>query len=208
MVSPAGKCYNTPAVTEKVGKKRFWQMKSNVNWVSLLVEAFKKSYSGTVDIVIEHHLYGITPQMIDWWWIHSPEYYKLWHPADHISTIREVIPDKTGGPPTRISHIIEGIGEYPPVELILRSEDPASHPIPTRLDRSRAATFIGPGNQPYSWLLHDYKAESYGTRMVSTFRFPVKTPEQFLTAMRRHNKEEMGELPKFLPEIFNRNRSS
>ena len=36
----------------------------------------------TVDLVIEHELRGVTPEMLDWWWINmvNSQYYLLWHP--------------------------------------------------------------------------------------------------------------------------------
>lgn len=182
-------------------------MKTKENLVELLLKSFAESDSKTVDVVVEHALHGVTPEMIDWWWLHSVENYKLWHPKDHVSITREVKPSTTGGAPVRISHVVEAIGEFPPAELLLRSDDPRSYPIPTVYGNSRASTWISPEGKPYAWLLHDYKPTPYGTRVRSTFKFPAKTPERFLKAMRRHNEEEMGEFPKFLPALFKKNIS-
>ena len=61
---------------------------------------------------------------------------------------------------------------------------------------------LGRDNKPVSWTTHEYKAEPYGTKMRSTFRLSADTPKQFLDALRQHNKEEMGEFPKFLPKLY------
>ena len=47
----------------------------------------KKSESKTIDLVNEHELMGISPEMLDWWWdnIDNTERYKAWHPKDHKS---------------------------------------------------------------------------------------------------------------------------
>ena len=48
--------------------------------------------SKTMDLMNDHELPGVTPEMLDWWWKNmvDPEYYKLWHPEDHISIEWEV----------------------------------------------------------------------------------------------------------------------
>ncbi|MFH1031846.1 MAG: hypothetical protein V1767_04735, partial [Chloroflexota bacterium] len=162
-----------------------------------------ESNSKTVDIVVEHELRGVTPEMIDWWWLHSAENYKLWHPKDHVSITREFIPNEKGGAPIRISHVVEAIGEFPATEILLRGDDTRGYPIPTVYGNSRASTWLMSDKKtPFGWLLHDYKTAPYGTKVRSTFRFPAKTPERFLKAMRQHNIEEMGQFTKFLPELY------
>jgi len=159
--------------------------------------------SKTMDLVIEHELHGVTPEMLDWWWKNmvNPEYYRLWHPKDHISIEWEVPPTKEGN--IGAIHVAEErIGEIPAQRIRIRVEDPASSPISTTYSHVRATSMIGPDNKPVSWTTHEYKAEPYGTRMRSTFRLSANTPQRFIDALRQHNKEEMGQFPKFLPQLY------
>jgi hypothetical protein len=45
-------------------------------------QIFKRSRGKTMDLVVDHILLGVTPEMIVWLWdnIDSTERYKLWHP--------------------------------------------------------------------------------------------------------------------------------
>lgn len=171
----------------------------------LMREMVEESKSETVDLIVEHELQGVTPEMIDWWWDHidNTECYKLWHPKDHISFEWEVPPIKHGHVGA-IQIVVEKIGETPPVKMRIRWEDPSSVPISTTYSHVLAASIIGYDDKPLVWLVHEYEAEFYGTRMRSTFRFPAKMPSSILEALRKHNKEEMGQFSKFLPELYKR----
>jgi hypothetical protein len=57
---------------------------------------------------------------------------------------------------------------------------------------------------PIAWLVHEYKSESYGTRMCSIFRLPAKMSRMYRSALRKHNKEEMQHFPEFPPELYAR----
>ena len=50
----------------------------------------------TIDLVVDHELHGVTPEMIDWWWDNMEKGYPLWHPEDHISFVWEVAPATVG----------------------------------------------------------------------------------------------------------------
>ncbi len=78
-------------------------------------------------------------------------------------------------------------------------------PIPIVYGKSNTCSILGPDNKPIGWILHDYRMGPNGIQIRSTFRFPAKTPKDFLKAMRNHNIEEMGQLPKFVPELFRAN---
>jgi len=174
-----------------------------IDLTDLMREIAEESKSETVDLVVEHELQGVTPEMIDWWWDHinNTERYKLWHPEDHVSFEWGVPPSKHGH--VGVVHIvIEKIGETPPIKMRIRWEDPSSVPISTTYSHVLAASIIGHDEKPLLWIVHEYGAESYGTRMRSTFRFPAKMPSFILDAMRKHNEEEMGQFPKFLPKLY------
>ena len=166
-------------------------------------KAFENLGTETFDLIIEHEIQGITPEMLHWWWraMMEPGNYKLWHPEDHVSAAWEVSPaGKTlvGG----IRNVVEKIGKFPVRTLRIRIEDPSSSPIKATYTHVNATSIIGPDNKPVVWITHEYRAESYGVRMRSTFRLSKNSPQQFVDALRQHNKEEMGEFPNFLPELY------
>jgi len=170
----------------------------------LMCKAFESSKSKTVDLVVEHELPGVTPEMLDWWWDHidNTERYKLWHPKAHLSFEWEVSPGKSGhaGATQLVREKIGGISNI----LRIRWEESSSVPIPTIYVHVLAASILGHDDMPIAWLVHEYKSESYGTRMRSTFQLPAKTPRMYRSALRKHNKEEMQQFPEFLPELYAR----
>jgi hypothetical protein len=62
-------------------------------------------------------------------------------------------------------------------------------------------------NNPASWVLHEYKSIENGTMLRTTFRLPSKVPKQFIEALRKHNKEEIGEFINFLPRLYEENKN-
>src|SRR4030042_1612715 len=83
----------------------------------------KRSKSKTKDLVIDHELPGVTPEMIDTWWVimSDTDNYKLWHPKDHIWARLEV--KEEGGNTIMTQPDLEKIGVMPSL-LSLRMEDP------------------------------------------------------------------------------------
>jgi hypothetical protein len=155
----------------------------------------------TVDLVVDHELRGVTPEMIDWWWGHidTTERYKLWHPKDHKSFKWEVSPKK--GHVGVIHRVEEEIGGTP-TTLRIRQEDPSSIPISTTYSHVVASSTLGPDGKPMSWIVHEYEEMQHGTRMRSTFRLPAGVPQWFIEGLRKHCHEEMANLPKFLPQLY------
>jgi hypothetical protein len=165
----------------------------------------KGSKGKTIDLVVDHKLLGVTPEMIDWWWdnIDTTERYKLWHPKDHQSFHWEVSPKKRhiGA----IHRVVENIGL--PTMLRIRWEDPSTSPIPIEYEHALTASILDQNDNPTSWLLHEYESIENGTKLRTTFRLPSKIPKSFIEALRRHNKEEMSEFANFLPKLFEENRN-
>ena len=164
---------------------------------------FEEIGSETLDLVIDHELHGVTPDMLDWWWKNMIELgnYKLWHPKDHVSAVWEVPPSKESN--IGAIHVAEErIGEFPARKLRIRVENPASSPILATYSHVRATSIIAQNNRPVTWIVHEYQAEPYGTRMRSTFRLSANTPKQLIDALRQHNKEEMGRFSEFLPALY------
>lgn len=158
------------------------------------------SKSKTKDLVIEHEIPGVTPEMIDTWWLimSDTETYKLWHPKDHFRARLEI--KKELGKTTTTQHVLENIGGIPSL-LHLRFEDPNTIPIPKEYGHVFAASILDESGIPYAWIIHQYEEMPGGTRMRSTFRIPFKTPGFFVSALRRHNQEEMSQFSKFLPKL-------
>lgn len=164
------------------------------------------SESKTIDLVVDHRLTGVTPEMIDWWWgnIDTTERYKLWHPNDHKSFEWEV-PPKRGhfGAIHRVDEDIGGIT----TTLRIRWEDPSTSPIPVEFDHTVAASVLDDNDNPTSWVLHEYEPIENGTKLRSTFRLPAIVPKQFIEALRKHNIEEIGEFANFLPSLFEEHKN-
>jgi hypothetical protein len=159
----------------------------------------------TIDLVIDHSLHGVTPEMIDWWWdnIDTTEQYKLWHPKDHQSFQWEISPNK--GHIGAIQKVVENIGV--PTTLRIRWEDPDKSPIPIEYTHTLLGSILDRNDNPTSWVLHEYESIENGTKMRTTFRLPAKVPKKFIENLHKHNEEEIGEFVNFLPRLFEQNKS-
>src|SRR5215469_510568 len=82
-----------------------------------LREGYHKTEKGEWEVIVNHELSGITPEMVDWWWDHidTTERYKLWHPTDHVSFTWLVSPADHGhvGAVQRVVEFLNGIPETP-----------------------------------------------------------------------------------------------
>jgi len=164
----------------------------------------RKSESKTIDIVNNHELAGVTPEMIDWWWdnIDTTERYKKWHPKAHKSFVWEISPK--GGHVGAVQRVIETIKVT--TLLRIRWENIKSIPIAPEYKHTLAASILDNNNKAVSWLLHEYEPTQNGTKLRSTYRLPVKVPKWFIKAVKKHDMEEMGEFPNFLPNLYEENR--
>jgi len=165
------------------------------------------------DLVVEHELKGVEPEMIDWFWIYLTEgamqgreeatrRYKLWHPRDHLSF--------EGEEGWMIHRVVERIGETLPVEMRMRVENPDETPIPrsTSYTHAVASCILGKNDRPIGWVLHEYDRMPGGTKMRSTFRLPRTLLSMVGENLRRHCLEEMGEFTHFLPKLYGERRES
>ncbi len=170
----------------------------------VMEEIARRSQSETIDLVVDHELIGVTPEQIDWWWdnINNTERYKLWHSDDHVSFEWEITPENGHvGTTQRVIEIVKI-----PTMLRIRWEDPETHPIKAIYSHTLAASILDSKNEPLSWILHEYESIENGTRLRTTFRLPAKVPKWFISALRTHNIEEIGEFPKFLPSLYEEKR--
>ncbi len=151
----------------------------------VLLKAFEESGGKTVDLIVDQEVAGVTPEIFNWWTTQIPASYKMWYPEAHLSAKIEVPP--SGGPP--IVMIREWVGEF---DTVFRC-------IPSY---GQGLTLITPDGKPMGGIIHEVKLSPNGMQMHSIFRFPAKTPQPFLDAMREHCKAEMQDLPGFLPELY------
>ncbi len=159
--------------------------------------------SETMDLINDHELPGVTLEMLDWWWKNmvDPEYYKLWHPEDHISIEWEVPPSRKDN--VGAIHVAEErIGVIPAKKLRIKVVEPSTSPIRATYRTIRSTCVMDEDDKPITWIVHEYEPVPGGTRMRSTFRLATDAPAEFVNALRKHNKEEMGQFPKFLPGLY------
>ena len=170
----------------------------------VMEEIARMSKSETIDLIVDHELKGVNPEMIDWWWGHidNTERYKLWHPKDHISFKWEKPPEE--GHFGAIHCVIETVKV--PTMLRIRWEDPSSIPIKVSYSHAAAGSVLDSNDKPLTWILHEYDSIDDGIRLRTTFRLPAKSPRWFLKALRKHNIEEIGEFTNFLPSLYEENK--
>jgi len=178
---------------------------------------------GRLELRIEHApLEGVTPQMLVWWFRTASQdmqwrgqtvsRYRVWHPRDHIS-LTVVARNRQGevGAGAKF-HIVEAFDanlEY----LVDQVVDVA------RLDESGLTLEVRALGRTAMRLSHDFEARGgdtlYHTRMLLGFDGGVLAPLGRFFRKRRfppakagawliHNVEEVGNLPHFLPDLYER----
>lgn len=153
-----------------------------------------------MNLVIDHAIKDVTPEMLDWWWdnIDSTERYQAWHPESHLDFAWESNPDQHIGKIHRVTEIIGGT----PTTLRIRWEDLESWPLERIYGHANLGCVLDDNDNPISRLLHEYEAYEGGTRMRSTFLLPDGIPESFVEGLRKHNEEEMTRFSVFLPDLY------
>ena len=161
----------------------------------------RKSEGKTIDLIIDHEIPDVTPEMLDWWWDHidTTERYKLWHPKDHKSFRWITAPEHSHI--GKIQEVLEKIKGIPTL-LRIRWEDPAENPIPTSYSHILFASILNRKDMPVAWLVHEYQQITNGIQLRTTFRIPARTPEWFIRGLKKHNLEEIAQFPEFLPSLF------
>jgi hypothetical protein len=159
--------------------------------------------SGKVpDAVVEHdELIGVTPEMIDWWWVNMEKGYPLWEPDDHKSFAWEV-PPPVGGYLGAIQVVEEKMGNGPVMKIHIRWDDPDTCPIPRVYAHAIVAAGINPAGQVQAMILHEYEATRNGSRMRSTMRFLGPVPPQLPEIWKAHDRAEVSTFPRFLPALY------
>lgn len=166
--------------------------------LEVLTRALEESEGETVDIVIENELPGITQQMYEWWGrnMGQTRLYKMWHP-DHISFEVEETSDSG-----RVAHPKEKIGPYAPTVMSFHPVPNSEYPVTPIYKNYRCSAHLTEDNRRLSMLCGEYEEGENGLKIKQVFRFPAKTPQKFLDALRQHVTEEVRNFPKFLPELY------
>ena len=154
------------------------------------------------DAVVEHdELIGVTPEMIDWWWVNMEKGYPLWEPNDHKSFVWEV-PPPIGGYLGAIQIAEEKMGPMPPMKIRIRWDDPDSCPIPRTYEHAIVASGIDPEGNVGAMILHEWEKGLHGTRMRSTMRFLGPVPPGLPEIWKNHDRAEVSTFPNFLPDLY------
>ena len=162
----------------------------------------KKQEKLVHDVIVDHELHGVTPEMIEWWFVNKDKGYPLWHPDDHKSFAWEIPPSKVG----RIGSIElaeEKIGNGPVSVRRIRGADPKEVVnLPAVYEHVAVTGWPDADGKIRTFLTHQFEATSYGTRMRSIRHNEEGMPGEAAEAFIKHCKEEMGRLPDFLPELY------
>ena len=154
------------------------------------------------DAVVDHdELVGVTPEMIDWWWVNMEKGYPLWEPNDHKSFVWEV-PPPIGGYLGAIQIAEEKMGPMPPMKIRIRWDDPDSCPIPRIYEHAIVASGVDPAGKVGAMILHEWEKSSRGTRMRSTMRFLSPVPPALPEIWKEHDRAEVSTFPQFLPDLY------
>jgi hypothetical protein len=155
----------------------------------------------TVNTIVDDDIYGVTPDMIDWWTDNMEKGYPLWHPEDHFS-------NEWIKAPARVGHLSarklerEKLGDSPVVTLHGRYADPDK-----MVDFSLIYKHISGGGEPdrdgkiRTYLTHQYEATSYGTRMRTILHEMTDLPVS-LEVFIKHDHDENGRFKDFLPQLY------
>jgi hypothetical protein len=151
--------------------------------------------------VYDYEIHGVTPNMIDWWWVNMEKGYMLWSP-DHKRFEWEVPPvDNT--PVGAIQRHDQGPG--PIRKMRTRYEDPNSLPPEVKEWIIYEHVLVLGGLRPDDTIdfygIHQYEATSYGTRIRSTGHPQVIMPPQKID-IKKHMDGEMESWSQFLPDLY------
>jgi len=177
-------------------------------------------------IAASTYMPGVTGKMIDWWFgfIHTSDFYKLWHPRDHIFSDWDGPRDNTStyiGGHHLVKEYIGGVLS----NLKISFKDPSIYfgaDWRQKFDEKGYSTVICGRCQNWDpetnesvaigHLIHLIKTEPDGCRMRSQFWLgdieginqPQPVPEAFASGLLKHATEEMAILANILPSLHMR----
>ena len=126
----------------------------------------------------------------------------MWEPNDHKSYEWEV-PPSNGTLVGAIAIAEESMGGGQAMKIRMGLDDPLSGPTPVIYEHAILASGLRPDNTTRRYLLHQWEATSYGTRLRSTMHFLVPPPDPgYGEKFTKHCKSEFGNFSNFLPEFY------
>lgn len=174
-------------------------------------------------MTIEHDLVaGVTPTMLDWWFRHIGgdvvvdgrryDRYRVWHPRDHIAW------HLVGGDPEHVGvgarfRIVEAFDRNPAwlvdsVEVVTKLDDTG-----IRLERSMIGSTVfslehwfvpAEGGTRYRSRMELGADTRFGRLLFDRIVRPMVFGVPMAHAWLKHNVEEVGNLERFLPELYAR----
>jgi hypothetical protein len=194
-----------------------WEMRS----VSSAEASVRTLEDGRKELLIRHEeLEAVTPEMLLWWFHHLDETmewhgaivprYHVWHPIDHIQfTVERRAADGSVGPGAKW-HIVEAFGGN--LDFLLDES-----PDVVRLDTGGITLEGRALGQTLLRLEHTFTPTLHGTRYETRMRLGLSSSllrpisralirrrfsDAKAEAWLKHNVEEVGNLPHFLPQLY------
>ncbi|MCX8031913.1 MAG: hypothetical protein N3B14_00725 [Thermoleophilia bacterium] len=155
--------------------------------------------------VVDHIIPGVTPEMIDWWWVNMEKGYELWCPEEHKSFRWEVKPP-LGGHVGALQVVEESINYGPVMEIHIEWLDPnLGTPEQKAFWTYDHLLVAGPPKRDpaapqFVVLSHQYEAIPGGCRMRSCMHTPPGMPR--VEGWREHNIAEVSRFKDFLPVLW------
>jgi hypothetical protein len=123
-------------------------------------------------IVVDHVIPGVTPEMIDWWWVNMEKGYEMWCPDEHKGFSWQVKPPLNGHIGA-VQIATESIDYGPVMDLRIEWVDP-NLGTPEQFNfwtyehlLTAGSTGKMPGTKPFVMLSHQYEAIPGGCKMRS-----------------------------------------
>ena len=174
-------------------------------------------------IVVDHIIPGVTPEMLDWWWVNMEKGYELWCPDEHKGFRWETKPP-LGGHIGAVQIATESIDYSPVSDIRIEWVDPN---LGTQEQKdfwtyehllTASATSAQSGTQPRVELSHQWEAIPGGCKMRSCMhQFRGPPPSNLPNGLvpphpsgkkpsgggwRAHNIAEASTFKAFLPALW------
>ena len=174
-------------------------------------------------IVVDHMIPGVTPEMLDWWWVNMEKGYELWCPDEHKGFRWEIKPP-LGGHIGAVQIATESIDYSPVRDIRIEWVDPNLGTQEQKdfwtYEHLLTASAIGaqPGTRPRVELSHQWEAIPGGCKMRSCMhQFRGPPPDNLSNGLvpphpsgkkpsgggwRAHNIAEVSTFKAFLPALW------
>ena len=76
------------------------------------------------------------------------------------------------------------------------------YPFTPKYKNYKYSSHLAADGSVLSYLCSEYEEGPNGMKLRQIFRWPAKTPQDLVDALRQHCTEEAQNFPKFLPELY------